>query len=70
MTCEFSTRDFEFTHGKAPRGFGSWAFSIEDSAPQWAPPSSFADAKKWARARAREMAPQGFAGMVEIKVLT
>ncbi len=69
MTFDFSTREFRFSHGKEPRGFGGWAFSIEGSEPVWAPSSTYADAKKWARAKAREMAPADFTGAVRIEVL-
>lgn len=68
MTFEFNTRDFRFSHGKEPRGFGSWAFEIEGHELVWAPTSTFTDAKKWARAEAKKMAPAGFAGNVTIKV--
>ena len=26
MTVHVNTNDFEFSHGKQPRGYGSWAF--------------------------------------------
>jgi hypothetical protein len=48
---EFSTTEFSFSHGKEPRGYGSWAFEIPGSMPVWfAPASTYADAKKVARA--------------------
>ena len=28
MTVRFDTSEFEFSHGRAPRGRGSWAFSL------------------------------------------
>lgn len=68
MTFEFSTRDFLFSHGKEPRGYGSWAFEIEGGPAVFAPTSTYAEAKKWAKARAREMAPAKFAGHVLINV--
>lgn len=52
MKFEFDTTDYEFSHGKKPRGIGSWAFfpnrhmRIEDAV--WSPGGlSYADAKKW-----------------------
>jgi hypothetical protein len=50
MQFEFNTRQFQFSHGRQPKGFGSWAFEVEGS--KWGilftPHSmSFADAKKW-----------------------
>ena len=54
MTTQFSTAEFEFSHGKKPRGFGSWAFFFGDSdAAHFAPTSSFADAKRWAAKEAK-----------------
>lgn len=29
VTVEFITDQFEFAHGKTPRGYGGWAFSEE-----------------------------------------
>lgn len=56
MTTEFHTRNYEFTHGRKPRGFGSWAFTFEDDETVWwAPaPRTFAEAKKAAVAEARK----------------
>jgi hypothetical protein len=50
MTVEFSTTEFEFAHGKKPRGTGQWAFFFDgDSEPMWFT-GSFANAKKSAMA--------------------
>jgi hypothetical protein len=58
VRIEFKTNDYQFTWGKAPRGFGPWAFEIietidtEDTpkdllGPIWVYPScSYADAKR------------------------
>ncbi len=70
VKTEFSTRLYEFSHGKAPRGYGSWAFSIEGGEPVWAPSSTYADARKWAKAKAAELAPEGFTGSARIEVLS
>lgn len=51
---KFSTREFEFSHGKKPRGTGTWAFATV-AAPAPGSPAifwhngSFAEAKKAAR---------------------
>ena len=29
MTFEFNTSDYELSHGKTPRGYGSWGFKID-----------------------------------------
>lgn len=48
---EFDTTPFEFSHGKLPRGYGSWAFSEsrDQRDPFFAPTSTYADAKKYAK---------------------
>ena len=52
MTIEFTTREYEFTHGRQPRGYGQWAFFFDgESEPQWYT-GRFSDAKKSARAYA------------------
>jgi hypothetical protein len=60
-----STRDFEDTHGRLPRGDYRWAFtfgsldgcSIEEARErtEWAPKGWFSESKKWAVARAKEL---------------
>ena len=57
-TVTFNTLDFHFSHGKAPKGYGSWGFFFKasdrkDCTKAWfAPSSSFADAKKAAKEEA------------------
>lgn len=57
MAIEFCTREYRFSHGKEPRGYGSWAFffdrkfKIEDAF--WVNQSTYGDAKKAARAEAK-----------------
>lgn len=58
MAVEFNTREYEFSHGHAPRGRGSWAFFFDRSMPIqdvfWTPGSTpYAEAKKMARAEAK-----------------
>jgi hypothetical protein len=62
---EVNSREYEWSHGKKPRGFGSWAFqfvTIIDkkpnlSVPWWTPggSSTFSDARKKAIERATEL---------------
>jgi hypothetical protein len=49
----FSTSEFQFSHGKQPRGEGYWAFFFDrDSEPQfWS--GSYAEAKRQATAYAK-----------------
>jgi len=51
---EFSTSEFVFAHGRAPRGEGYWAFDF-GKGPEFAPGTrSYGDAKKWARGVAQD----------------
>lgn len=62
---EFNTSEFEFAHGRKPKGVGMWAFEFvgtmgEQGTSRWrveyAPGTlPFGEAKKWARARAKEL---------------
>lgn len=51
MKVRFDFAQFQFSHGKAPKGFGVWAFAFDRSCdhPFFAPRMSFADAKKFAK---------------------
>lgn len=66
MAIEIETREFEFAHGKKPRGVGQWFFNfgyLKNGKPGSlvfidfpAPPLlSYGEAKKWARAKALEL---------------
>jgi hypothetical protein len=49
---EFSTTQYQFSHGKQPRGYGYWGFFFDgESEPQFYT-GKFSDAKKTARAYA------------------
>lgn len=58
MKTEFATTDYEFAHGRSPKGRGSWAFSPvrnPDLASKtevfWTPGSTtYAEARKLAKA--------------------
>lgn len=57
---EFSSRYYQLAHGKAPRGYGSWAFYFDASAATapsdqawWAPAGMFGEAKRAAVAEAK-----------------
>lgn len=55
MTVEFNTTEFQFSHGRTPRGVGAWAFSFvrhpEMDEMVWVN-GSFSEAKRVMRARA------------------
>jgi hypothetical protein len=69
ISVDFSTREFRFSHGKEPKGYGSWAFEFEGRGPVWAPTSTYAEAKKWIKEHIRSVAPAGFVGIVNVNVL-
>lgn len=53
----FDSTGYEFAHGRAPRGRGSWAFlpaganEADPAAYVWVPGScTFSEAKRWVRA--------------------
>lgn len=51
---EFSTTDYQMSHGRQPRGYGSWAFFFTRNAPVeeafWVNGATYAEAKKAVRA--------------------
>jgi hypothetical protein len=60
MTVEFNTRDYEFSHGRKPRGTGTWAFFFGNRTERpiadawWAEGTvTYGEAKKQAAAEAR-----------------
>lgn len=64
MRIDFDTTGYEFSHGHAPHGFGSWAFEIHNGRdfgdPIWTPDSMiYGDAKKWMCAEVRRMIDAG-----------
>lgn len=52
MAIEVSTTEFEFSHGKKPRGTGCWAFFIGRDPEPFFHCGSFADARRMAIAMA------------------
>ena len=62
---DISTRIFERSHGRKPRGRGGWAFILMDGSREvetfFTPSMTFSDAKVWAKAHARQnfTAPSG-----------
>ena len=55
MTIHFSTTEFEFSHGRKPRGYGYWGFFFGVTKNVWFAPNvcDFAAAKKAAREEAK-----------------
>jgi len=52
IKIEFDTTSYVFSHGRSPRGYGSWAFDW-GTGPQFAPTGTYAEAKRWASETAR-----------------
>jgi len=53
---EFDTTEYEWSHGRKPRGRGSWAFFAQGAdtsnaeAAVWAPVGTWSEARRWVRA--------------------
>lgn len=58
LSVRFNTRPFVTSHGREPRGRGSWAFAfgVSTGGVEFSPSMTFAEAKRWATARARQHA--------------
>lgn len=56
MAVEFNTREYEFSHGRKPRGRGAWAFAFRRDPDMseiiWVN-GAYAEAKKIAREKAK-----------------
>ena len=56
MTTAFDTTEYEFSHGRKPRGTGTWAFADADDGPDCEPyfihAASYTEAKTRAARRA------------------
>jgi hypothetical protein len=55
MKKTFKTWDYRFSHGRMPRGEGTWAFCDDNLTGRdylqhaiFSPPMAFSEAKKWA----------------------
>lgn len=53
---DFDDTQYQFSHGRTPRGYGTWAFSQTRKCddPMWVPPMHYRDAKVWIKAYVRE----------------
>lgn len=72
LTVRFETDGYQWAHGKAPRGYGQWAFTAleMDGGKEvfWAPSSTYSEAKKWARKHILSLTPDDYSGPVTIEV--
>lgn len=58
MAAEIRTNEYRKSHGREPRGRGTWAFAFGDpnAAPCFSrPDTTYADAKRWAQGEARRL---------------
>lgn len=67
MRIEFKTRDYEWTHGHAPRGRGYWGFEL-DGHEFWAY-GTLTEAKKACRAEITEKMRHEYIGTVYVNVM-
>ena len=68
MKINFSDNEYKCEHGRAPKGYGYWGFSFEGSYEFWAT-GTLTEAKKACRQYVKEVAPEGYAENVTVKVL-
>jgi hypothetical protein len=52
---EVNTNEYEFSHGRKPRGFGSWAFEVKGDVYWCKSSQTYTDAKREAMAEARRV---------------
>lgn len=48
MTIQIITTNYEFCHGKKPRGYGQWAFFFDNEAEPFWSTGKYSEAKKMA----------------------
>ena len=57
MRIEFTTRDYEASHGRKPRGRGLWLFDIDGN--EFLVYGTLTEAKKQCRQHIKETIPEG-----------
>jgi hypothetical protein len=67
---EFDTKAYQWTHGRHPKGYGTWAFQFQGSKPVWAPAGTYGAAKLWVKQHIRQLAPADYTGTVIVTVCT
>lgn len=69
MRIEFNDTQYQFSHGRTPRGRGSWAFEIRGlDGIHFSPSMTYGEAKRWMREQAKQVVPAG-AAVVRVEVL-
>lgn len=67
MTIEFTTREYEFENGRAPKGYGYWGFEFEGY--EFWHQGTLGEAKKACRKEIKRLAPKDYDGYVIVNVL-
>ena len=67
MRIEFSTAEYKYEHGKAPKGYGYWMFEFEGY--EYGAHGTLTEAKKLCREYVKKVAPADYAGTVHVNVL-
>ena len=68
MDIEFSTREYEWTYGHKPRGYGWWYFTFEGL--DFSATGKYSEAKRACVKHIHEIAPHGYKGHVIVNVET
>jgi len=67
MKIEFSTREYERSHMRMPKGTGAWLFRCEGHELEaW---GTLTEAKKKVREQIKEIAPKDYKGVVTCYIL-
>ena len=73
VTVDFDTTQYEFAHGRQPRGRGGWAFQEGDrrsTSPLFWANGTYSEAKRQAREHFTAMARAAEATYVQVQVCT
>jgi hypothetical protein len=69
---EFNTGRFQLSHGRTPKGRGSWCFTVREldaSREFFSPSMTYSEAKAWIKNQLRPLIPADYTGTVQIVVL-
>lgn len=67
MRIEFVDREYRWSHGKAPRGWGWWLFTFE-GCHEFNTTGTLTEAKKDCKAYIRRIAPKGYNETVYVTI--
>lgn len=67
MKIEFTDREYQFEHGRKPKGYGGWIFAFEGSY-TFRAVGTLTEAKKRCREYVKSVAPAGYVGTVYVNV--